>query len=198
VTSGHSHPALVRLAVVAAVALAGAGAAAAGFVGLVTGALPLDVGVGRRTRRLGPQVVDIEAPRDVVFGVVAEPYLGRPTRAAQKKIRVLERGDDMVLAAHFTPVGRRLTATTIETVRFSPFNRVDFRLVRGPVPSAVESFVLEAHGSGTRLTYEGELSTDLWNAGERWGRTVAGHWEATVANSLGSVKQEAERRASRS
>ncbi len=35
-------------------------------------------------------------------------------------------------------------------------------------------------------------------SGRCWGRTVAGHWEATVANSLASVKQEAERRASRS
>jgi len=197
-TSSHAHPALARLAVLAAISVAGAGTAAAGFLGLVTGALPLDVGVGRRTRPLGPQVVDIKAPRDVVFGIVAEPYLGRPTRAALKKIRVLERGDDMVLAAHFTPVGRRLTATTVETVRFSRFNRIDFRLVRGPVPRVVESFILAAHGAGTRLTYEGELTTDLWGLGERWGQTVAGHWERTVATSLASVKQEAERRASRS
>ncbi|WP_432196582.1 hypothetical protein [Streptomyces sp. bgisy027] len=53
-----------------AVTVAGVGAAA-GFVGLVTGALPLDVGVGRRTRPLGPQSVDIAAPREVVFDVIA-------------------------------------------------------------------------------------------------------------------------------
>ena len=32
---------------------------------------------------------------------------------------MLERGSDMVLAAHRTPVSRRLVATTMETVRFT-------------------------------------------------------------------------------
>lgn len=181
----------------ATVAVVGTGAAAAGFLGLVTGAVPLDVGVGRRSRPLGPQVVDIQAQRDIVFDVVAEPYLGRPTRTTAKKLRVLERGSDMVLAAHFTPVGRRLTATTVETVRFTRPERIDFRLVRGPVPVVVESFLLSEHGAGTRLEYTGELLTDLWRLGERWGRIVAKHWEKTVAGSLASVRHEAERRAAR-
>ncbi len=35
------------------------------------------------------------------------------------KLRVLQRGKDMVLAEHYTPVhGGRLTATTLETVTF--------------------------------------------------------------------------------
>jgi hypothetical protein len=38
----------------------------------------------------------------------------------------------MVLAAHFTPVKCGVT-TTLETVRFERPNRIDFRLVRGPV-----------------------------------------------------------------
>jgi hypothetical protein len=42
-------------------ATVGAGVAAAGYVGLVTGACPLDLGVGRRVRPLGPQLVDIAA-----------------------------------------------------------------------------------------------------------------------------------------
>jgi hypothetical protein len=80
----------------------GAGLAAAGYVGLVTGACPLDLGIGRRVRPLGPQLVDMAAPREVVFEVIAEPYLGRTPRALADKLRVLERGSDMVLAAHFT------------------------------------------------------------------------------------------------
>jgi hypothetical protein len=48
------------------------------------------------------------APREVVFDVIAEPYLGRAPRALADKLRVLERGGDMVLAAHFTPLGGRL------------------------------------------------------------------------------------------
>ena len=182
---------LRRLAVVAAAG----GAAAAGYAGLATGALPLDLGAGRRTRPLGPQVIDIRAPRDVIFDVVAQPYLGRATRAMREKVQVLERGTDMVLAAHFTPVTRRLTATTVETVRFTRPGRIDFRLVRGPVPAVVESFRLSERGPGTRLEYRGEMTTDLWGLGERWGQIVARRWEETVAGSLASIRQEAERRA---
>ncbi|MBB6415444.1 SRPBCC family protein [Streptomyces massasporeus] len=185
---------LGRLAVVAA---AGCGAVT-GYLGLVSGALPVDVGVGRRTRRLGPRTVDIRAPRDVVFELIAQPYLGRTTRAMREKVRVLERGSDMVLAAHFTPVaGGRLTATTVETVRFTPPERVDFRLVRGPVPHVAEAFLLTEQAGGTRLVYEGELGTDLWRAGTWWGTKVADRWEATVAASLAAIKKEAERKAHR-
>ncbi|WP_461085001.1 SRPBCC family protein [Streptomyces deserti] len=170
----------------------------ASYLGLVSGALPVDVGVGRRTRALGPQTVDIAAPRDMVFDVIAQPYLGRATRAMREKVNVLERGSDMVLAAHHTPVaGGRLTATTVETVRFTRPERVDFRLVRGPVPHVVEAFVLTDRASGTRLEYEGALGTDLWWLGQRWGQLVADRWEETVAGSLASVKEEAERRARR-
>jgi hypothetical protein len=176
-----------------------AGAAAAGYVGLVTGACPVDLGVGRRLRLLGPQLVEMAAPREVVFDVIAEPYLGRTPRALADKLRVLERGSDMVLAAHFTPLGDRLglVAQTVETVRFTRPERVDFRLVRGPVPHVVEAFVLtEQPDGGTRLTYEGEIGTDLWSLGQWWSGLVAHRWEQTVAASLAGVQAEAERRAS--
>ncbi|MBT2674104.1 SRPBCC family protein [Streptomyces sp. ISL-14] len=187
-----------RLARLAAWTAGASGAVTAIWLGLVSGALPVDVGVGRRTRPLGPQTIDIAASRDVVFDVIAQPYLGRATRAMREKVNVLERGIDMVLAAHRTPVaGGRLTATTVETVRFTRPERVDFRLVRGPVPYVVESFVLTDHESGTRLAYEGMLGTDLWGLGQRWGQLVADRWEETVAGSLASVKEEAERRARR-
>jgi hypothetical protein len=170
--------------------------AAALYVGLVTGAAPVDLGIGRRLRPLGPQVVTISAPREVVFDLIGAPYGARPAKAMAEKVRVLERGDDMVLAAHRTPVRGRLTATTVETVRFTPPIRVDFRLVRGPVPHVVEEFILSVTGGGnaTRLEYNGELGTDLWALGAWWGRVVGRAWERTVASSLESVKAEAERR----
>jgi len=86
----------------------------------------------------------------------------------------------------------------VETVRFTPPERVDFRLVRGPVPHVVEAFVLteQAGGAGTRLAYDGEIGADLWLLGQRWCELVAGRWEQTVAASLAAVKAEAERRAS--
>ncbi|MEP7019201.1 MAG: SRPBCC family protein [Pseudonocardiales bacterium] len=172
-----------------------AGAGVAGYLGLVSGAVPIDVGVGRRTRPLGPLTVDIAAARDVVFDVLAEPYLGRQSRAVAEKIHVLERGTDMVLAAHRTPIRGRLVAITVETVRFTRPERVDFRLVRGPVPLVVEQFVLRQSEGGTELTYTGELGTDLWALGQRWGDIVAGRWERTVAASFATVQAEAERRA---
>lgn len=173
---------------------AGAAVLAGGYLGLVTGALPVDLGIGRRVHPLGPLTVVIAAPRERVFEVIAAPYLGRQPRAVADKIRVLERGADMVLAAHRTPVhGGRVVATTVETVRFSRPDRVDFRLVRGPVPHVVERFDLTDDDDGTRLEYRGELGTDLWALGARWGALVGRTWEQTVARSLDTIKTEAER-----
>src|SRR4029453_11140205 len=166
----RSIPRLVGYATV------GAGVAAAGYVGLVTGACPVDLGGGRTVRPLAPHLVDMAAPREVVFDVIAQPHLGRAPRALADKLRVLERGNDMVLAAHFTPLGGRLSlvAQTVETVRFARPERVEFRLVRGPVPHVVEAFELteQAGGAGTRLTYDGEIGADLWRAGGGGGAAV--------------------------
>ena len=164
---------------------------------MVTGAVPVDLGIGRRTRALGPFGVDIRAPADVVFDVLSEPYLGRQTRAMAEKIKILERGSDMVLAAHRTPLRGRLVATTVETVRFARPDRIDFRLTRGPVPHVVEQFLLTAAEDATRLDYTGELGTDLWSLGARWGELVAGPWERTVRVTFAAVKAEAERRATK-
>lgn len=181
---------------IATAALAAAGAGATGvYLGLVAGALPVDLGIGRTTRRLGPLSIRIAAPRETVFDAIAAPYEVRAPRAMQAKVTVLERGSDMVLAAHYTPVRGRLRATTVETVRFTRPERVDFRLVRGPVPHVVETFRLHEQADLTLLTYDGELGTDLWGLGRRWGDLVAARWQAVVAESFATVKTEAERRA---
>jgi len=171
--------------------------ATAGFLGLVTGAAPIDLGIGRRIRPLGPIELDVSAPREVLFDVLEQPYLPRASRAMQAKVRVIERGADMVLAAHYTPLHGPLVATTVETVRFSRPSRVDFRLVRGPVPYVTEVFELTEREEGTRLAYRGELGTDLGWLGERWGDLVARSWEPTVSAAITAAKVEAERRASR-
>lgn len=175
------------------------GAAVAGGLGyrLVTsGQLVLDTGVGRTLRPLGPIAVTMAAPRETVFDVIAAPYLGRTPRAMADEIEVLERGSDMVLAAHRTPVGAGIVATTVETVRFDRPDAVDFRLVRGPVPHVVERFALRPDGDGTtRLEYTGELGADFWALGRWWGARVATVWEATVRASLARIQAEAERRA---
>jgi hypothetical protein len=163
---------------------------------VVRGALTVDLDIGRRYRPLGPLRFEIRAPRDVVFEIVANPYLGRTPRALASKLEVLERGRDVVLAAHHTRA-YGLTATTLETVRFEPPERVHFRLVRGPVPHVVEQFELRETEDGTLLEYTGELGTDLWALGSWWGAAVARTWEATVDSSLRAVADEAERRSKR-
>jgi hypothetical protein len=172
----------------------GASVAALAWALVVRGTLSVDLGVGRRYRPLGPMTVRIAAPRDVVFAVVSEPYLDRTPRAMRAKLEVVERGDDFVLAAHHTRA-YGLIATTLETVRFEPPERVHFRLVRGPVPYVVEMFALGDSGDDTEVVYAGELGTDLWGLGRLWGATVARTWEATVEASLESIRAEAERRA---
>ena len=171
--------------------LAGAGGL---YLATVRGSLTLDLGVGRRTRALGPQRVQIAAPRELVFEVVEGPYRRTP-RAMADKLEVLERGSDLVLAAHHTPLGHGLKATTVETVRFDPPGLISFRLLRGPVPHVTETFALEEVDRGTELVYSGELGTDLWALGAAWGGLVARSWEQTVADSLAEVKEEAERQA---
>jgi hypothetical protein len=175
-----------------------AGVAVVGGVGyrlLVSGALTVDAGIGRRVQPLGPLTVAIAAPRDMVFDVIAAPYLERTPRAMADEIEVLERGTDMVLAAHRTPVGWGMVATTVETVRFERPDAVAFRLVRGPVPHVVERFTLVEESGSTRLDYQGELGTDFGPLGQWWGSQVASRWVATVRSSLERICHEAERRA---
>ena len=157
--------------------------------------MPADLGIGRRVRPLGPFGIDIRASREAVFSVLAAPYLGRQSRAMAEKIQVLDRGSDMVLTAHRTPIRGPLVAVTVETVRFTPPERVDFRLVRGPVPQVTEAFVLTGQGRHTRVDYHGELGTDLWALGQAWAAVVAARWEHAVCASLDAARAEAERRA---
>jgi hypothetical protein len=178
---------------------AAAVAAATGVVGatyllVVRGSLTLDIGVGRRTRPLGPLRASITAPPQTVFDVIAGPYLGRTPKAMASKLRVLERGSDLVLAEHFTSLPGGLSATTVETVHFERPHRIDFRLVRGPVPHVTEIFELRPIGDGTEFVYSGEMGTDLWALGSWWGRRVATAWERAVEHSIASIKTESERR----
>jgi hypothetical protein len=169
------------------------GAAIVGYVLTVHGALTVDLGVGRRFRPLGPLRLHISSDPVTVFDVIAAPYLGRTPRAMEGKLGVLERGSDMVLAAHFTPVSWGMTATTVETVQFQRPNVISFYLVRGPVPHVRETFRLDPAEGGTLFTYSGELGADLWTLGGWWAALVARPWERTVQKSMDGIKAEAER-----
>ncbi|MGH7705183.1 MAG: SRPBCC family protein [Candidatus Dormibacteria bacterium] len=170
------------------------GGLCAAYVLTVRGDLTLDTGIGRRTRALGPIQDRINARPETVFDVISGPYLGSTPRAMQSKLRVVERGSDLVVAEHFTPVSRGLSATTVESVHFERPTRVSFRLLRGPVPHVTETFELAQADSGTAFLYAGTLGTDFWGLGAWWGGKVAPRWEATVQRSITSIKAEAERR----
>jgi len=176
-------------------AVAALGGTALGlYAALVRGSVTVDLGIGRSVRPLGPFRWQISAPRDLVFEVISAPYLQKTSRALEGKLRVLDRGADLVLAEHFTSVGPVVT-TTVETVLFEPPELIHFRLVRGPVPYVLERFRLSEADARTELEYSGELGTDLWAVGRCWGALVARRWEAAVRGSLDAVKTEAERRA---
>jgi hypothetical protein len=181
-----------RWGAVGAIAV-GAGVAAA--VLALRGALTVDLGIGRSLRPLGPFRSIINAPREIVFDVISDPYLRRTPRAMEAKLHVLERGSDLVLAAHFTPIPGGLVATTVETVHFDRPRSISFRLVRGPVPYVTERFELREHDAGTEFIYAGEMGTDLWGLGRWWAGVIAPTWERTVVQSVASIKAEAERRA---
>jgi hypothetical protein len=171
--------------------------AVSGYLLTVTGALTLDVGVGRRLRPLGPRTLSIAAPRQLVFDEIAVAYLSvNPPRALRGKVSVLERGTDIVVAAHRTPF-RPFTAVTVESVRFERPERVSFRLLRGPVPFVRERFGLAEREGKTELVYSGELGTDFWWLGAAWGIAVAAVWVRTVERSLAELKESAERKARR-
>lgn len=165
---------------------------------MATGRLTLDTGWGRSTHEVGPLVVRYDAPRELVFQQLASPYLGRTPKEMRERLEVVERGEDLVVAAHHTDLGR-YTATTVEAVGFEEPERITFRHLRGPVPHAVEEFVLaETDDGGTELTYRGELGLDWGGAGRlaarRW---VVPVWRKQVAEHLEAVKPAVEERAER-
>lgn len=177
--------------------LAAAAGGAAVYGSVATGRLTLDLGVGQRSRPLGPIVRSVAASPDVVFDVIAGPYLHKTPRAMGEKLRVVERGTDMVLAEHFTPIGFGLASRTLEVVTFERPERIHFRLVRGPVPHVTETFVLTPTPDGTDFGYSGEIGADLWALGSWWAGVVARRWERAVADSMAATAAEAERRAAR-
>ncbi len=63
----------------------------------------------------------------------------------------------MALAAHFTQV-KCGTTTTLETIRFQRPDRIDFRLVRGPLPHLTESLLLTPTGPAASFAGRASLA----------------------------------------
>ena len=165
------------------------------FLALATGRLHLDLGWGRSLHALGPMTVGMAAPRELVFEIIAAPYLGRTP--AGSGIVVIARSGDLVVAAHHTQV-HFYTALTVEVVDFEPPDRVGFRHLTGPVPHAVEEFTLREVDGGTELHYGGEIGIDFFALGRVAARHwVRPQWERVVREHLEDLKQRAEQRAAR-
>lgn len=168
---------------------------AGGFLLLAMGRLNLDLGWGRSLHELGPIEFRIAAPRDLVFEILAEPYLGHTPR--DSGIEVLAKGEDIAVATHHTKV-HFYYSRTVEVIAFEPPSRVGFRHLAGPVPHAVEQFALEDVDGDTALRYSGEVGIDFFFLGRIAGRYwVRPQWEQTVRGHLDDVKQRAELLASR-
>ena len=162
------------------------------FLMLAMGRLHLDLGWGRSVHQLGPITIGIEAPRKLVFEIVAAPYLGR---ASGSDIDLLAGDERLAVAAHHTKV-HFYTARTVEVIELDPPGRVGFRHITGPVPHAVEEFTLSDLDGETELRYEGEIGIDFFVLGRLAGRHwVRPQWERGVRRHLDSVKRGAEERA---
>ena len=171
------------------------GGIAGGFLLLAMGRLNLDLGWGRSFHELGPIEIRIAAPRDRVFEMISEPYLRHTPQ--KSGIEVLAKGEDLAVAAHHTNV-HFYTARTVEAVTFAPPDKVGFRHLAGPVPHAVEEFVLDEADGITELRYAGQIGIDFFFlgriAGRRW---VRPQWERAVREDLEDLKQRAEQLSAR-
>jgi Polyketide cyclase / dehydrase and lipid transport len=171
------------------------GAIAGMFLLLAMGRLHLDLGWGRSTHQLGPIEITIAAPRDLVFEMISEPYLGRTPGSSG--IEVLAKGEDLAVAVHHTKV-HFYEARTVEVIKFEAPARVGFRHLTGPVPHAVEEFALEESAGITQLRYGGEVGIDFFLLGRLAGRHwVRPQWERAVREHLEDLKERAEQRAER-
>jgi hypothetical protein len=164
------------------------------FLALAMGRAHLDLGFGRSFHQLGPIAATIRAPRELVFEIIAAPYLGR---SSVPGIEVLARGEGLVVARHETRV-HFYTAQTTEAIDFTPPTRVGFRHLSGPVPHALEEFALEETDAGTELRYSGEIGIDFYILGRIAARYwVRPQWERVVSAHIEDLKQRAEARADR-
>jgi hypothetical protein len=181
----------ISLGVLAALLI---GLIAGAFMLLAMGRLNLDLGWGRSIHPLGPITVEIDAPRELVFEILAAPYL---ERASGPGIEVLARDGHLAVAAHHTKV-HFYTARTVEVIELNPPAGIGFRHLTGPVPHALEEFSLTDDGDRSELLYSGEIGIDFFVPGRLAGRLwVRPQWERAVRSHLEDVKERAERRSAR-
>lgn len=140
-----------------------------------------------RTVELKRQSVDVAAPQELVFEVVA---------SAGKTVGKTERGN----LVEFETTWREKTIKTIEEIELDPPQRIGYRWVEGPLDDVVEEIRFESAGSDkTTMTYSGRLGATPGPIG--WLRTllfVRPVFNRLVREHLLEGKRIAETRARRS
>ncbi|MDQ4142229.1 MAG: hypothetical protein M3198_00535 [Actinomycetota bacterium] len=133
------------------------------------------------------QTVEVDAPRDLVFEVVA---------GAGKKVREINQGK----VVEFETQWRDRSIKTVEELRLDPPREIRYRWLEGPLQNVVEKIVFDSKGaSSTKMTYTGTFESDRGIAG--WVRSfvfVRPAFDRLVREHLDEGKRIAETRAKRS
>ncbi|MGH2654102.1 MAG: hypothetical protein ACRDHV_07105 [Actinomycetota bacterium] len=134
-------------------------------VGIARGRITMELGWGRSWLPLRERRVPIEAPPEIVIGVLREAARGTiPGITARERTVVLEESGDLVVNesvndSRFGGVRAR------EAVRFDPHGRVTYRHLSGPLPGTEERFDVRNTDLGSELAYQGRIAVDFWGLG---------------------------------
>lgn len=137
-----------------------------------------------------------DLPRDELF-VAAAPEICFQVVFGAGTVR--ERRDDGSRLVEFTTTTRGKTIRTVELVRGTPPERIDYSWVEGPLPRVEESIFIVPTNGGAILRYEGRFAV----AGPRivaplMRRYVRKRFAKAMREHLKQAKEIAEKRAERS
>ncbi len=94
---------------------------------------------------VGPIELDVAAPAELVYQMLAA--IGQGAQRPDDRAEILERNGDALVAAFWTrarlPLGLSRVVRTLESVAFSPPNRIDYEHLDGPVRGLRESITVE-------------------------------------------------------
>ena len=138
--------------------------------------------------RLRTQSVLVLAPRELCFEVVAAA--GREVEEVSPSERIVE----------FKSEYRGRDVLTLERLRLSPPERIDYEWLKGPLPDVRESISFDPDGPGrTRITYEGTFDVEEGLIARVVGRVwIKPAFDRIVLEHLVEAKRIAESRAKRS
>ena len=140
----------------------------------------------------------INAPRELVFQMLAAMGKGQLPGADGESAQVLSRDGDCLTVKFMTRTGKRVVST-VEEVQLYPPERITFCHIAGPLDHSEEEFVLTEDGDGTLLEYHGEFRYNFPVLGWFISRFyIRPKYEAVITEHMARLKEAAEARAARS